>query len=355
MALDELAAPAIALAREGFPWSFVAEELTHQARDLLLEQNPEGIPYLVDGQPIAAGTIVRLPGLAEVLEEFVARGALLFNGPVGDAVVDGLRERGRTITRAELVAGRAEVTQATQTWVGGLPIWASPSPTHGPWLLRAIEACRDPADPACVWEAAERTVAERRTALHDDRGGGTSVVCAADAAGNAVVVVHSNSYQRYGSGVVVAPYGLILANRAGRGFSADPVHPNFPRVGKRPATTLHAWAVGHPDRPGVAYLGATPGGENQMRWNAQTLAAILAGERDPGRLVTAPRWGMSGDETLVECAGEADSDAGPLPTVVRRVPWLSLRSAQQVVSVGNGSFGVCAGADPRTGASAVGL
>jgi gamma-glutamyltranspeptidase/glutathione hydrolase len=356
MPLHALAAPAIALARNGFPWSPIAEALTRQARNLLVEQNPQGTPYLVDGQPIAAGTIVRLPGLAEVLEEFVQRGPLLFDGPVGDAAVAGLHERGRTVPRAELVAGRAEVTEAVHARVGGLSMWATPSPTHGHWLLRAMEACRDPDDPVSLFEAVERTVAERRSALHDDRGGGTSVVSAADAEGNAVIVVHSNSYQRYGSGVVVAPYGLILANRAGRGFSSDPDHPNFPRVGRRPATTLHAWAVGHPDREGVAFLGATPGGENQMRWNAQTLAAILGGVRDPGRLVAAPRWGRSGDETLVESAAESDGDVRLLPIGTgRRVPWLTLRSAQQVVSLGNDGFGVCAGADPRTGARAVGL
>ena len=57
----------------------------------------------------------------------------------------------------------------------------------------------------------------------------------------------------------------------------DPGHPNFPSAGRRPATTLHAWAVGGPDGAGVRLMGGTPGGANQMPWNAQTLARVLAG------------------------------------------------------------------------------
>ncbi|MCU1650877.1 MAG: gamma-glutamyltransferase [Pseudonocardia sp.] len=90
---------------------------------------------------------------------------------------------------------------------------------------------------------------QRRRSTHADSsiGGGTSVVTAADTAGNAIVLVHSNSFQRYGSGIVVAPYGLVLSNRPGRGFTDDPSHPNFPAPGRRPVTTLHAWAAETPD------------------------------------------------------------------------------------------------------------
>src|SRR5690606_39657242 len=66
-----------------------------------------------------------------------------------------------------------------------------------------------------------------------------------------------------GSGLVVPEYDLILANRAGRGFTAEPGHPNFPEPGRRPATTLHLWAAGPGGgRPRV--VGGTPGGANQQ-------------------------------------------------------------------------------------------
>jgi gamma-glutamyltranspeptidase/glutathione hydrolase len=188
--------------------------------------------------------------------------------------------------------------------------------------------------------------------LYDDRSSGTSVVTAADAAGNAIVLVHSNSYQRYGSGVVVAPYGLVLSNRAGRGFSSDPSHPNFCSEGCRPATTLHAWAVGHENRAGVALMGATPGGENQMRWNAQVLADVITGCEDPGSLVCRPHWGAFDATIRIEESHELVK-SGLLREGYRTevVADYSLRSAQQVVRLGP-SGGVVAGADPRTQAAA---
>ncbi len=41
---------------------------------------------------------------------------------------------------------------------------------------------------------------------------------------------------------------------------------------------------------GRAFLGGTPGGDNQVPWNAQLLQGIIDGETSPGVLVTAPRW-----------------------------------------------------------------
>ena len=38
------------------------------------------------------------------------------------------------------------------------------------------------------------------------------------------------------------------------------------------------------------FLGGTPGGDNQVPWNAQLLQAIIDGESAPGSLVTGPRW-----------------------------------------------------------------
>src|SRR5690606_40886656 len=99
-----------------------------------------------------------------------------------------------------------------------------------------------------------------------------------------VVVIHSNSFPRFGSGLVVPEHDLILNNRPGRGFSPDPDHPNFPAPGRRPATTLHAWALSDSEgRPEL--LGGTPGGENQMPWNTQLLCQALTGESSPGLLV----------------------------------------------------------------------
>jgi gamma-glutamyltranspeptidase/glutathione hydrolase len=196
-------------------------------------------------------------------------------------------------------------------------------------------------------------VGRRREVLADPTG--TSIVSAADVSGNVVVVVHSNSYPRYGSGLVVAQYDLVLANRAGRGFTPVPDHPNFPTPGRRPATTLHAWVLGG-DR-GPAFAGGTPGGENQMVWNTQALQALVDGETEPGVVVTAPRWEWLPDDDGVRIeAGFEPAAIDALATVAPRLMQLerwALPSAQQVVAVPASGEAIVAAADPRTVGAAV--
>jgi gamma-glutamyltranspeptidase/glutathione hydrolase len=354
LGLARQAAPAVELATEGFLWPRVAARLTESSTELLLSHARGPVPYVPGGEPLREGALVRLPGLARLLSQFVQDGPELFVGEAGRAVLETLAARGRTgLTTADLTSARVEVAEPARAELGGRRLWATPDPTHGPSLLDAALALAGQDGPAAVLSATEAAVARRPAQLHDTRHSGTSVVTAADVEGNAVVVVHSNSYQRYGSGLVVDDYGLVLSNRAGRGFSSDPASPNFPVPGRRPATTLHAWALGYKNACGVQMLGATPGGENQMRWNAQVLALALAGDTRPGSLVSAPRWARYGDELLVEASHPlADPDLVPAGITVqhRQVPDLSLPSAEQVVVLEPGAVSVAA--DPRTRAAA---
>ena len=198
-------------------------------------------------------------------------------------------------------------------------------------------------------------IAQQHDTLADPSG--TSIVSAADKDGNAVVVVHSNSYPRYGSGLVVADYDLVLANRAGRGFNPDPGHPNFPVAGRRPATTLHAWMTTTDD--GAAFLGGTPGGDNQVPWNAQLLQGIIDGETAPGALVTAPRWEWSpaDDGVRIEAGFEepaATELAETAPRAARIGRW-ALPCAQQVIAVPVAGEAIVGAADPRTVGCALGV
>lgn len=358
---DRLAAPAIELARGGFSWATVCTRLSEQAAALVREMNPDGCIYYPLGAPIPEGTITRLPGLALVLEEFVARGARMMDGPLGSAVVAAVRSRGGVLTQADFEWARAEwaacATSTMETPTGRLDTWATPAPTHGPSLL----------DAAAGWTSATllqtdvrgevmRAIAARRSTLSDPSG--TSMVSAADAAGNVVVLVHSNSFPRFGSGIIVPGYDLTLANRAGRGFTPQAGHPNFPRAGRRPATTLHAWAVAGTDgRP--RFMGATPGGANQMPWNAQTLARVARGEAHPGRLVASPIWEwLPDDDGLRIEAGfepdEIEALGASAPRTVAAPRW-GCKSAQQVIRIPRGAEPWMAAADPRTVGLALGI
>jgi len=354
------AQPAIDLAVGGFAWAAVCTRLSEQAAALVVEMNPDGCAYYPDGAPIRPGAVTRLPGLAKVLEEYVRRGGGLMDGPVGEAVVAAVQARGGVLTAADFAFARADwvpcAVNRAATAHGDVTTWATPAPTHGPSLLDAVADVAAGASQVEVLQSVLRAIEQRRSTLADPSG--TSMVSAADAEGNVVVVVHSNSFPRFGSGIVVPGYDLTLANRAGRGFTPEPGHPNFPIAGRRPATTLHAWAIGGDDgRP--RFMGATPGGANQMPWNAQTLARIAGGETHPGRLVAAPIWEwLPEDDGLRIEAGFDDDEAAALRAAVGRsvnAPRWGCKSAQQVVRIRRGDEPWMGAADPRTVGLALGL
>ena len=383
--LADLAAPAADLAHRGFPWSAICTWLTEQSHDLLVEHQPEGCVYLPARRAHRPGEIVRLPGLARALDELGARGAGVLDGPLGAAVAARVAAAGGVLSPADLSTARAEWVPAAATEVAGWRVWATPAPTHGVTLLDTLAglgAPRDPApaatcpapttrgaaidppatgpatDPASIWRSFRAATERRRRDLGDPAPAGTSIVSAADADGNVVVVVHSNSYPTYGSGLVVPGYDLVLNNRAGRGFAAVEGHPNFPLAGRRPATTLHAWAAG-PAAGRPSNLGGTPGGANQVSWNAQLLAELVGGERRVGRLVATPRWEwLPGTDALVIEDGYdppvRERLGGDAPGGWTPCDRWGLRSAQQVVEVPTAGRPVVAAADPRTVGAVVG-
>lgn len=355
---DRLAAPAIDLAVGGFPWADVCTRLATQAAELVAEMHPEGCVYYPHGAPIGAGAVVRLPGLAAALGEWAQRGERFLEGPVGEAIARAVEQRGGALRPDDFAHATAEWLQPVSAAAAERTLWATPAPTHGAGLLSAVAAylAGEGRDAVDLHRAVMQAIARQRRELGDP--GGTSMVSAADETGTVVVIVHSNSYPRFGSGIVVPEYSLPLANRAGRGFTPELGHANFPEPGRRPATTLHAWVAS--DADGVPrWAGGTPGGANQLPWNAQTLARLLAGEDRPGVLVTSPIWEWLPDDDglRIEAGFEpADDDAlKAAATRVVRAPRWGCKSAQQVVRVPRPGEAWEAAADPRTVGLALGV
>lgn len=349
--LARLAAPAIEIARRGFCWSRICSVLAAESAALVMRYNPSGNRYFPDGRAVAPGTVVRLPGLAAALEALVVERDNFLTGGVGDAILACVRAHGGILTNADFkAASAADWTAPLQREFGNLSLFVTPAPTHGPALLRALSRVDTFTDGPVIAVLTDVMDAIHWWGRELADPSGTSMVSAADEQGTLVTLVHSNSYPRFGSGLIAAPYDLILANRAGRGFSGEPGHPNFPIAGRRPATTLHAWAVAASGRRRLQ--GATPGGANQLAWNAQTLARISGGESDIGRLVVAPRWEWNPtDHSVVAESGFAEPELQLLRGLAGQVGWVdrwALRSAMQIVTVdGDGQF-VAAAADPRT-------
>jgi gamma-glutamyltranspeptidase/glutathione hydrolase len=354
--LERLARPALELARDGFPWAEVCADLSRQSLALLREMNPDGCVYLPRDEPIVSGSIVRLPGLADAIDSFVAHRDAFLAGPVGDAIVREVRRRGGVLDREDLEFASARWSACAEGMTAGRAVWATPAPTHGPALLEAIADAVPGESPASVYRRVSAAIERRFERVAE--AAGTSMVSAVDADGTSVTVVHSNSYPRFGSGIVVRDFDLVLANRAGRGFTPEPGHPNFPVPGRRPVTTLHAWAVAGDD--GLPrFLGGTPGGDNQLPWNAQTLAQIVSGVTDPGELVVSPRWERTPRDGGVRAeAGLSSTDVDELRDAAGRLAEIdlwALRCAQQVVVVPRPGEAVVGAADPRTVGASLGV
>jgi gamma-glutamyltranspeptidase / glutathione hydrolase len=348
--LARLAAPAIAIAREGHRWSKIAAALTAESVDLLRRENGP-LPYLPQGRAPKQGEPMRLPGLGKLLEAFIVQREELFFGEIGEAVIARVRQAGGFLAIEDLRCRPGIVLAPDVTELaGGYRLLTTPGPTRGPALAHLVRRLESRwGEPTAVLDAF----------LGCQAGGrgqdGTSLVTASDTEGNVVTLMQSNSFQHYGSGIVIEPWHIVLNNRPGRGFSvgAPPSHPNAPRAGRVPRTTLHLWAL---EAGTELWLGGTPGGANQLPWNLQAVCRLLSGERRLEKVVTGPLWGLDGSGGLAleadhALAGQARGPAADATIV----PPLSVRSVQQIVHLHARSIRRSVAADPRTGGRALGL
>ena len=340
--LQQLIRPAVAAADHGVWWTRTSLSYLPESRELLQKWSPDCV-YLSSPAP-KVGDRLHLPGLGALLEEFGRSGSELFFGAAGAQLVRELSARGGFLREQDLQVRPAQLLAPRVTRLGdGATLYATPAPTHGALLGEVLQRLLNGNEEQADVVAQVRAAA--RAAGRDGRDPGTSLVTAADDEGNAVVIVHSNSFPRFGSGVVLSN-GLVLNNRPGRGFDlqAPEGSPNAAAPGKTPPTTLHAWALD--DSHGRTF-GGTPGGINQLPWNVQSLAQLLQG-CPLQEVVTGPRWSTD-DSGKYSAEPGAAIDAQRFQA--RAVEPLSLRSVQQFMRIcPDGSLQAVA--DPRTNAHA---
>ncbi|ORE94236.1 gamma-glutamyltransferase [Stappia sp. 22II-S9-Z10] len=338
--LATLVAPAVRAAEEGVEWSALALGYLTEALPVLARYSPDN-PYAPGGRVPQEGDVRRLPGLGAWLTRFAERGAALFDGPHGDRLAAFVAARGGVMARADFAQRPAVGAPAHRVALDGAVLHVTPAPTHGPALAEAVHrAVGEPLER--LPEIVRAVKAAARSAGRGGTDGGTSCVTAADAEGNVAVVLHSNSFPQFASGLVLDD-GLVLNNRPGRGFdlSAPADAPAAPRPGRVPPTTVHAFAL---ERGGRLDAGATPGGVNQLPWNVQALAHLLAGD-EPAEAITRPRWALDAADRLTAEPGAAAPGADPVAA-------MALRSVHQILTVTPGRPHEAA-VDPRTGASAL--
>ncbi len=140
--LPGLVAPAVGLAREGVVLSAQAGYL-HDILAGMLTHTPDAAGvYAPEGRVLGEGDRIRLPQLADTLEELGRTGAAAMapGGWLARMIVDGLREMGGLVTEEDLAAYRVVERRPLEAGFRGLTILTNPPPSAGGVLIAAALA-----------------------------------------------------------------------------------------------------------------------------------------------------------------------------------------------------------------------
>jgi gamma-glutamyltranspeptidase/glutathione hydrolase len=129
-------APALALARDGFVVSAKLERSLAEDQTKLARFPETATVWLPGGRPLAAGTHLALPALAETLAAYAARGpAGISAGPAARAIEEASRLHGGVLTVADLAAYQPVWREPLRFERFGWQVAAMPLPSSGGILL----------------------------------------------------------------------------------------------------------------------------------------------------------------------------------------------------------------------------
>ena len=320
---EDLMAPAIHYAREGFPVAEVTSKGWAASVPMLSKEPNAARTFLIDGKAPEAGQIFRNPDLAGTLARIAAQGRDgYYRGPVAEAIVAMLKGRGSPMSLDDVAEFKAEWVRPIQTTYRGWTVSEIPPQGqgiaalmmlnlmeqhplgqfgfHSPKALHVmIEAkklayadmLRYVGDPRFseipVAQMLDKSRAPARAALiemstakcsvqpsrfdgiTDSQGNDTIYLSVVDKDGNMVSLIQSN-YAGFGSGLVPDGVGFMLHNR-GALFTLTPGQPNTLEGRKRP---LHTIIPGFMEKDGTRISFGIMGGWNQAQAHAQFVANI---------------------------------------------------------------------------------
>ncbi len=282
---EQLLAPAIELADEGFAVSAVASQLWKSAEERYGKYGTDEFAswfthFTPNGQAPKAGDIWRSPDMAKTLREIANSHAdAFYQGSLADAMDAFSRQHGGFLRKEDLQAFKPEWVKPISVRYRGHDIWEIPPNGSGLIVLQALgileslgEQSNDQIDtihrrieatklgyvdglnyiterssmqPSVEQMLSNEYLSQRAELIGQDAidpihgnplRGGTVYLATADDEGNMVSFIQSN-FEGFGSGIVVPGTGISLQNR-GWSFSLDPQHPNALAPGKRTYHTI---------------------------------------------------------------------------------------------------------------------
>ena len=358
--MEQVLAPAIAYARDGFPLSpFIAKGWGNNFRRfgqlgaVIEELDNAKKTYLIDGKPPVAGQIFRNPDLANSLT-LVAKGGrdAYYKGQIARTVDAYMKRIGGPLRYEDFASHHSDWVEPITTNYRGYDLWQIPPNGQGLATLQmmnilegydlkamghnsadfihvSVEAKKLAFADRSRWYADQSFVklpintliskeyaAKRRAEIDMAKAGApetgimpeshdTIFLTTADKDGMMVALIQSN-YRGMGSGLVPDGLGFMLQDR-GEQFALDPKHPNVYAPGKRPFHTIIPGMVTKDGQSFLAY--GVMGGAMQPQGHAQVLINIIDFGMNVQEAGDAARWQHEGSP---EPTGEKGDGTGTL-------------------------------------------
>ena len=316
-------APAVTIARDGFP---VAELTAHAWREsvpTLSKDSVTAATFLPDGKPMKQGDIFANPRLARTLDVIAKEGRdAFYAGSIARAIVADITQRSGLLEMRDFAEHQADWVEPISINYRGYDVLEMPPSTQGVIALEMLNVMEsfdikslghNSADYLHVVTEAKRIAfADRSTFLADrdhmakgvlaqllskdyaaarareidmtraakeyqardfsghDRGD-TIYLTAADDRGNVISFIQS-LFAGFGAGFVAGETGITMHNR-GSGFYLTPGHPNQIGPHKRPLHTLVPAMILDAGKPWLSF--GVMGGDNQAQAHAQIVANVV--------------------------------------------------------------------------------
>ncbi len=335
--MQQILAPAINLAENGFPVAPITAHFWERGAGRQLQSALNGHELTIDGRAPKAGEIFSNKGLARTFRKIAEDGKkAYYEGEIAESIAQVIQQSGGCLTTADLAAHHSTWDEPISVNYRGYRIWECPPNGQGLAALLAlnllegfdlaslaplstrrlhlqIEAMRlafadarwyvsDPAFSSIplnellskAYSDERRKLINLKKATLDQKHGtpikssGTVYFSVVDKDGNACSFIISN-YMGFGTGIVPKGWGFTLQNR-GHNFNLEADHPNSLQPNKRPYhTIIPAMATREEDGSLYASYGVM-GGFMQPQGHMQVACALIDDGMDPQTALDMPRF-----------------------------------------------------------------
>ncbi|UCG86096.1 MAG: gamma-glutamyltransferase [Gemmatimonadota bacterium] len=319
--MEQVLAPAIAYARDGFPVTEVIAQYWQNGTDVLRDWPGFADVYMPNGRAPRKGEIFKNPALANTLE-MIARGGRdeFYRGQIARTIDAYMKRTGGFLSYEDLATHQSEWIDPVSTDYRGYTVWELPPNGQGIAVLQMLnilegfdikamgfgsadylhvlteakklafeDRAKFYADPAFTeipvdWLISKEYAAQRRALIDMGRAspeypagdpaleaGETIYLTTADSDGNMVSLIQSN-YRGMGSGMTPDGLGFVLQDR-GELFNLEQGHFNSYEPGKRPFHTIIPAFVTKDGEPYISF--GVMGGAMQPQGHVQVLVNII--------------------------------------------------------------------------------